>query len=85
MVHVVSKGDDQEQRRRFIAETARDFLAKHWPNVGPDMAGSAVEYACKLADALEKTDCAPWSRTLDAAIDLQDSHPAPYLEMKNDD
>lgn len=61
--------DEQRERRRFVAESAREFLARHWPNLTESSARDAVDYALHLADALEKADAAPWSRTLEASVD----------------
>lgn len=65
--------EDPNERRRFVAETARVFLAQRWPNVEPGSAESAVRYAISLADELERHDVCPWTRTLEGAIDLDDS------------
>lgn len=75
--------DEQRERRRFVAESAREFLARHWPNLTSSSASDAVQYALHLADALEGADAAPWSRTLDATIDLQDSIPALGMHVED--
>ena len=76
--------DKAEERRRFISESAREFIARRFHSAEglmPETIPEAVRLASQLADELEKQDAAPWSRTIDVNS-LVDSVPA--LPMPDD-
>ncbi len=73
------------ERRRFIAESAREFIARRFHSAEglmPETIPEAVRLASSLADELEKQDAAPWSRTIDVDAFVKDSVPAlpPHAE-----
>lgn len=76
---MTDKTDRAEQRRRFIAESAREFIARQFHDrtgMMPETIPEAVKLAEQLADELEKRDAAPWSRTIDVESFVHDSAPA---------